>query len=77
MSDTDEATDLEAAHAAMAVEQWYTYGWRAYLSGKRIVPGVHHPLAVAGWRDAKHAREACGRDLMWSMDCTFPAMNSL
>jgi hypothetical protein len=76
MSDTDEATDLEAARNAMFNERFYTLGWRSYLSGMKE-PVSWNAHCVRGWRDAKHAREACGRNLMWSMDCTFPAMNSL
>ena len=74
MSDIDELTDLETARLAMLRESWYTAGWRGYLRGR---PEPLNGYAAAGWRDAKHAREACGRDLLWSMDCTFPAMNSL
>jgi hypothetical protein len=74
MSDTDEATDLETARNAMLRESWYTAGWRGYLRGR---PEPLNGYAAAGWRDAKHAREACDRNIMWSMDCTFPKMDSL
>ncbi len=76
MSDNEEQADLEAARGAMTCERWYTLGWRAYLTGIKE-PRSYNVHYVRGWRDAKHAREACGRDLMWSMDCTFPATDSL
>lgn len=74
MSDFDEAADLEAARLASFVARCYTLGWRAYLEGR---PCPKHPASERGWMEARHAREVCWREIMWSQEAKYIAPSSI
>ena len=74
MSDTDEQADLDAARLASFVARCYTLGWRAYLEGR---PCPKHAASERGWMEARHAREVCWRDIMWSQEAKYIAPNSI
>jgi hypothetical protein len=74
MSDSDEQTDLDAARVASFEARCYTIGWRAYLQGR---PCPKDTALARGWNEARHAREACGRELFWSQDIKYITPSSI
>ena len=70
MSDEDMNQDERTAREAMAVEQAYTAGWRAYRDGGHR-PSAREAMALRGYLDAQYAAEQLERDITWSAGETY------